>query len=353
MRMGRVSATRQGIRRIPRRNRAEWSRHLDRQATRALARDPRVLHVIRERDVGLFSLIQQVVANVSWALSAKRCPVVDFRDRTAYWTPGGYHGAESVWEYYFEPVLAAMPSSVIPVATSEVIDRRFPEHDQLGFFATPTAYASSFYGAQDHPSLFGITPVIPYETGNPAAPVREWTSAIMARFVRPRPYVLEKVERFFDENMAGRPVVGVHVRGTDAVSPDEKRAYRQGSLNLDRFEREIGALVDRQPGARIFVATDEQALLDRLSRTFDGIVVAYDAVRHLEGEAAGRGPSGYLMPAYIAADRGVAAQNGEDAVVEYLLLGRCQHLVHNGAGLATTVLLRDPDMPHTNTHRAK
>jgi hypothetical protein len=56
------------------------------------------------------------------------------------------------------------------------------------------------------------------------------------------------------------------------------------------------------------------------------------------------------MPAYIAADCESAVQNGEDAVVEYLLLTRCNHLVHNGASLATTLLLNNPRMPHTNTH---
>ena len=36
------------------------------------------------------------------------------------------------------------------------------------------------------------------------------------------------------------------------------------------------------------------------------------------------------MPAYITGDRDVAAQNGEDAIIEYLLLSRCGFLVHNG-----------------------
>jgi len=57
------------------------------------------------------------------------------------------------------------------------------------------------------------------------------------------------------------------------------------------------------------------------------------------------------MPAYIAADRDTAARNGEDAVVEYLLLSRCDYLVHNGSSLARTVLLNSPALPHTNTHR--
>ena len=36
-------------------------------------------HIICERDVGLFSLIQQVIANVPWAVKEDRVPVVYFR----------------------------------------------------------------------------------------------------------------------------------------------------------------------------------------------------------------------------------------------------------------------------------
>ena len=56
------------------------------------------------------------------------------------------------------------------------------------------------------------------------------------------------------------------------------------------------------------------------------------------------------MPAYIAQDRDRAARNGEEAIIEYLLLSRCQVLIHNGSGLARTVLLKVPEMPHVNTH---
>ena len=315
----------------------------------ASARAPRVLHVIRERDVGLFSLIQQVMANIPWALHEGRLPVVDFQHRTAYWAPGGYQGRQSVWEYYFEPVVADLPSSAVPESVTEAIERAYPNQDDLGFFVADGAFVSNNFG--DHPKLRDIAPSVPYTTGNPDGPLREWTSAILTRFARPRSYIVDKVDAFFDAQLAGSEVIGVHARGTDAVSARETRAYRKGSLSLERFEDAIDALLRPSSDAKIFVATDAQASLDRLQTRFGARVIAYDAVRHLRGEAAGSGPTGCIMPAYITADRATAAQNGEDAIVEYLLLGRCDHLVHNGASLATTVLLRDPSMPHTNTHQ--
>jgi len=321
---------------------------LDSALASALSQMPRVLHVIRERDVGLFSLIQQAMANIAWALHEGRLPIVDFRHRAAYWTPDGHRGRDSVWEYYFEPVVRDLPSSAVPHSVTRAIERAYPDQDELGSFVTSNAFVSNHFG--DHPRLRGIAPAVPYTTGNPDRPLREWTSTILRRFVLPRAHIIERVDAFFDAHLSGGEVIGVHARGTDAVSARETRAYRQGSLNLARFEQTLRELMKARPDATIFVATDAQASLDRLQNTFGDRVVAYDAVRHVAGEAAGSGPTGCIMPAYITADRSTAAQNGEDAVVEYLLLSRCVHLVHNGASLATTVLLRNPSMPHSNTH---
>lgn len=305
---------------------------------------------MRERDVGLFSLVQQVVANVAWARHEGRVPIADFRERCCYWTTNGHEGATSVWEYYFEPLVDGYPADSISTSVRSQIDQRFPEMSDLGYFPQPDIFVTNHYG--DHPSLRKKAPVVPYMDASPAPNLRKWTSDLMSRHVRPRDYLRAKADSFYAEHMAGRQVIGVHVRGTDAVSAQETRAYRRDSLNLDRFVGALSGMLAERPGARIFVATDAQSSLDHLREAFGDRVIAYDSLRHVAGEAAGVGPTGLIMPAYIAEDRDSAAQNGEDAVVEFLLLGRCSHLVHNGAGLALTVLLRDPAMAHTDTRRA-
>jgi hypothetical protein len=141
------------------------------------------------------------------------------------------------------------------------------------------------------------------------------------------------------------------VRGTDAVSPEEKRHYRLGSLVLERYADTVRHLLSTRNAAKIFVATDDESSLDFFRENFGRSVIAYDSVRHVSGEPAGKGPLGCIMPAYIAADRSRAARNGEEAVIEYILLSRCNYLVHNGSSLARTVLLKKPTLPHTNTHR--
>jgi Nodulation protein Z (NodZ) len=306
------------------------------------------LHIICERDVGLFSLIQQVISNVAWAIEESRTPVVYFQGRTCYWTPNGYHDGDTVWEYYFEPLVSGYSADRLAPHVRAIIDEQPPLSHELGYFADEHTFVSGHFG--DHPDLEGKSLFIPYLTEDPNDPVRRAASGIIRDFVRPRPYIREQVEQFFKAHLEGHYVIGVHIRGTDAISKKEMRPHRKGSLNMVNYVREIEGLLDREPEAKIFVATDAEVSLNYLKASFGNRIVACESIRHQNGEAAGMGPTGWLMPAYIAGDREQAARNGAEAVIEWLMLTRSNYLVHNGSSLSRTVLLSDPDMPHINTH---
>jgi Nodulation protein Z (NodZ) len=305
-------------------------------------------HIICERDVGLFSLFQQVISNIPWAIHEQRIPIVYFQDKTCYWTPSGYHGSDTVWEYYFEPVVAGHPASSIPQHVRTAVSKRLPDAFEVGYFVDESTFVSGHFG--DHPELEGKSLWIPYLFDDPSDDVRHRSAAIVERYVTPRDYVRAKVEAFAQQHFGGAFVIGVHIRGTDAISSAEVRPHRRGSLNLEAYVRVLRQQLDTRPTARIFVATDDEASLATVREAFGARVLAYDSLRHRGGQLEGVGPTGWIMPAYIAGDRDLAAQNGEEAIVEYLLLSRCDYLVHNGSSLARTVLLTRPDLSHINTH---
>jgi hypothetical protein len=187
-------------------------------------------HIICERDVGLFSLIQQVIANIPWALQAKRIPIVHFHDKTCYWTPNGYHDSDTVWEYYFEPVVSGHPAASIPQQVRTNISTLHPSPFEVGYFADEYTFVSNHFG--DHPELKGKTLFIPFLLDDPDERLRQEASAVIRTFIRPRAYVQAKAEQFFADWMKDRYIIGVHIRGTDAVSKQEIRWHRQGSLRL-------------------------------------------------------------------------------------------------------------------------
>ena len=307
------------------------------------------LHVIHERDVGLFSLIQQVVAHLPWAMAEGRTPVVFFTDRCAYFHTGGYNGGDTVWEYYFEPLVADVGAAAVPDHVRKAVaDEPLPARVTHRIVDPGDHLISREFGR--HRELRGKMLSIPFRWEDPDVLLRQITAPLFERYVRPRAELAAKVEEFARSHFAGRFVIGVHARGTDAVSSSELRPFRRNSLILDNFLSRLERLLEAHGDAVIFVATDDQASLDRIAAAFGDRVVACDSLRHTKGPAAGKGPTGDLMPAYIATDRQLAARNGEEAVIEWLLLCHADHLVHNGASLARTALLAKPQLPHTNVH---
>jgi hypothetical protein len=302
--------------------------------------------VLVERDVGLFSLVQQVVSHLPWAFREGRVPVARFGPGCAYWVPGGFHEATTVWEYYFEPVVRDTPLDAVPRRIARAIA---PIPDEA-FRDIPGGHViSSNFG--DHPALAGKTLRIPYLWADPDHATRAEASKLISAYVRPREYIERDAAEFLGKDLDGRFTIGVHIRGTDALT--EGRIHRRGSLDLARYIGRINALIRHHPDARVFVASDSQTSVDAVQRAFPGRVISMDVTRD-DGSThgGGRGPQGWSMPYYIATDRARAAQNGADAVTEYLVLARCGHLVHNGSGMARTVLLANPRLPHTNVHLA-
>ncbi len=310
-------------------------------------KDQRFL-LICERDVGLFSLIQQVIANIPRALAEDRIPIVLFGASCSYHTSKGYQNRDTVWEYYFEPVVSNAPAASV----SADILARIPETHRLGKSVghkiDERYYASAHFG--DHPHLAGKALTIPWQWDDPNPTLRRKTAPIVKQYIRPRAYLTEKVERFYAEQLAGKPIIGVQIRGTDAVSQAETRAFRSGSLQPHAYIAAVERLLTKMPNARIFVATDAESSLAFMKEHFGDRVVAYDSLRQQSEKSAGRGPQGCLMPAYIADKPDAAARNGEEAILEYLLLCRSDVLVHNGSSLARTVLLTCPELPHIRTN---
>jgi hypothetical protein len=301
------------------------------------SQNPR-LFVIYERDAGLFSLIQQVISNVPRALKDDRIPVVHFTRRCAYWTDQGYAGRNTVWEYYFEPVIKEFPAGRLTRAVKQTVENPPVRGNPLEFTVNEQVIASNHFG--DHPSLAGRSIAVP-SNHEPAADIRRACAEIIGLYVRERAYIRRKVADFRKRHLTDGPVIGVHIRGTDALSA-EPSVFRQAPVSLSRYDRRIDELRNAMPNAKILVASDETRFVDHFKQHYGDRVVSYDAMRHGGGIGHGHGPTGELMPRYVVEGHG--AQNGEEALIEHLLLRCCDHLIHNGSNLAHTVLLARPEL---------
>ena len=163
------------------------------------------LHIVCDADVGLFNLIRGALAHIYWALNEGRIPVIYFGSRNCYWVPQGYRGKDTVWEYYFEPVIAEYPVSRIPSYVIEWLSNNSLERSHLGEFVDEFAFVSrngGWHVTIDGESLWGGLGHQPL-----SLKTREATSALIRNYIRPRDYILDKVIHFFRSNLEGHDII--------------------------------------------------------------------------------------------------------------------------------------------------
>ena len=118
-------------------------RHAEASNNPPTRRKPAVLHIVCDRDVGLFNLVLGVITHTYWALKEGRIPIIYYGQKNCYWTPNGYHGRNTVWEYYFEPVIPEYPVSQIPPNVLKSIADDPPKRTDLGHFVNEFVFVSN------------------------------------------------------------------------------------------------------------------------------------------------------------------------------------------------------------------
>lgn len=219
---------------------------------------------------------------------------VDFSLTGPYYEPE--HGP-NWWEYYFEPIHLGEESNTIPFYT----------------FNGPHPIDC----AMD--TEFGMT--------------RDEVHAILSRYVHPKPHILKRVDDFVEKNFQGKDVIGIHYRGTDKWSEAPKASYRA-------VVKHVTEVIDQQQKnkrkIRIFIATDEQPFLDFMKERFPNRIIVNDnASRSSTGEPVHKSQKNCY-------------QNGEDALVDCLLLSKCKVLVKTSSNLSLFSTYFNPDIPVVN-----
>ena len=92
---------------------------------------------------------------------------------------------------------------------------------------------------------------------------------------------------------------------------------------------------------------DGTTLKARFEERLGPWLVYCDTVRKTDGdEIFGTGPTGQVVPGYIAKGGMTAVRNGDDAVLEYALLTRSDLLVHNVSSLSYLAQFSVPESIH-------
>ncbi len=224
---------------------------------------------------------------------------------------------ENVWEYYFEPL---QPQPTLPA--SRVLDRKLLYELHHNARSSVFTYPHGIHRAMKAPKWRYDEAW--YRT------MRARASAVLQAHVRIKPHVLSRVRAFYDEHLARRHMLGVHMRGTDKLKMHGGRV-----LKPPEYAPLIARYLRAHPQARIYLATDSPAFLREVREAHGEAIVSYDALRSEKNAFQDRSvPDNY--------------KKGEDALVEALLLSCSSFLLKPASALSEFAVYFNPAL-HNHT----
>lgn len=196
------------------------------------------------------------------------------------------------WEYYFEPVMVG--------AAANTVRRAVPlwQHD---------TWAENVERQM----------------------TRDAAAVIVQRHIRLKPAVHGKANEFWRAHAGSGPVVGVHYRGTD-------KSEEAPPVPHDRVAAAVRRTLDGAgfPGAKVFLATDEQACVDYMAHAFSNRLFTRAVRRSADGRP-------------VHKRQGDGFRKGEEAVIDCLLLSKCAALVRTSSNLGLAATFFNPAIPAT------
>jgi len=298
----------------------EVQRRLKLIAPRPLASQPSYL-LIKSWGMGFWSSIDHVLGQLLLCEMVGRIPVI-------HWGPYCLYGGSaqySSFTRFFLPVSACTINDLLkqpepyypPKWTASNLRREgisrwegpYSRISALYFLARPeTVVVSDFHTAVPH-----LLPWIP-----PSHPLAGKTSYELYRhlvrtYLKPQPQIMNEVEAFYQQNLAGSPTIAVHVRGSDKIT---EAAYLK-DINA-YYDQCLAEELRREPHTRIFLLTDDQNIERQYRERFGDQLITTSAKRTSSEHGV------HCLPTSDP------FQLGKDVMEDTYLAARCDRFIGNG-----------------------
>jgi len=247
-------------------------------------------YVIGSWYFGFFSNFFCALNHLMWCDEHDKIPVIYWNNISTYYQQGGYNGSTNVWEYYFEPV------SPLAYNAQDKIYNYYWNPDNTGFY----------YDMLDDGS-------------------RMKAQSIIKKHIKIKPSIQKKIDTFYNEKIAGKLTVGIHIRGTDKILEEESVSLQEVIQYSKKFNKKK---------FQFLIASEDSSVFEYLKKHIDAPVIFYNSFRTTSTQLA--------WWQYLPNK----AQLGEEVLIEVQLLSRCNFLIHNYSNVSTAALYFNPQMPH-------
>ena len=215
---------------------------------------------------------------------------VNFADKGLYYEAGR---GRNYWQYYMMPLVVGKRTG------SKVI--RTVKEEQCKFAAK---------------ALFHM-------------PIKR-ANELIKKYIHFKPFIHEKVNNLVENNFKGNFVLGVHYRGTNKFLEAPLVTYEHMQQEVQKIIQDI-----KDVSVKIFVASDEQRFIDFMVEKFGDLIVKIEANRSTDG-----------TPHYMEPKN--QYNNGEEALIDCLLLSRCNFLLRTASNVSYFSILFNPKIPFKN-----
>ena len=230
------------------------------------------------------------------------------------YNPEGHQNKDNVWEYYFRPVVETADTLMISDKNKSEIASAYQNTEPKKLNNSRFVKLSDgnkmccHYGDRKMGHTMIVPPhLIPevYEDGH-----REKANAIINKYFKLRMYLNNKINDFFAENLAdANKVLGVHIRGTDALVNNAER-WRK-TFDIQNYINCIRIFINKYGDeGKVFVASDDAKLFNIVKNEFNDAIVEYDTFRQEEqdvGKSGDNTKGNAMMPTYLCDDGAKAA----------------------------------------------
>lgn len=157
---------------------------------------------------------------------------------------------------------------------------------------------------------------------------RQDINKLIKKYIHVKQSILKKVDDFQENNFHSLFTLAVHYRGTDKSSESPRITYENVVETVNSFLN-----TKNIQDFKIFVASDEQAFIHFMLKTYPGQIIMSDAVRSTSGVPIHltNNESNYLI--------------GEQALIDCLLLSRANCLIRTSSNLSLWSTYFNESMP--------
>jgi len=272
-----------------------------------------------------------VVNSLLYAELNNRIPIVYWGKGSSYYEAAEYSPGivpNNVFENYFEPISEYSVEDVLGKGytyfpsywtDSTIVDGKFPPPCPLPYTLEFPGCDADVLVSSSLQRIEDLQMLIPSNHKLSGLSRDELWHHFYSSNFHLKHDLRQRIDRFYEKNMRGGNVIGLHIRKTD------KKA-EQVAPYAARFLKAAKKQLSSSNDAKLFLATDCEKIVSRFVNNFPGRVVFTDSIRSTDSTAV------HLAP-------GNKRLKGEQILMDIYLLSGCKHFIGSMASSIAFVVL--------------